>query len=57
MTAGSRVRAQISVGSIPVLPFVKEMVLRDVIPGGTDSNREFVLPHVLWTSKSPPLSR
>jgi len=48
MTAGSRVRAQISVGSIPVLPFVKEMVLRDVIPGGTDSNREFVLPHVLW---------
>lgn len=51
MTVGSRVRAQISAGSVPVLPFVKEMVLRDVIPGGTDSNREFVAPHVLWDTQ------
>ncbi len=54
MTAGSRVRAEISVAAVPVLPLVKDMIMRNVIPGGTDSNREFVAPHVLWDTRITP---
>jgi selenide,water dikinase len=34
MTAGSRVRAEISVAAVPVLPLVKDMIMRNVIPAG-----------------------
>jgi len=51
MTVGSRVRAQISTSAVPVLPFVKEMIRRAIIPGGTDANREFVNPYVLWDTQ------
>jgi len=48
MTSGSRVRAQISASSVPILPLTNEMVLRNVIPGGTEANLSFVSPHVFW---------
>jgi len=51
MTSGSRVRAQISLSQVPVLAFTREMVRRDVIPGGTDANRAFLAPHVLWDTR------
>lgn len=47
MTVGSQVRAQISASAVPVLPHTREMILRDVIPGGTDANRAFIAPHVI----------
>ncbi|HOO14695.1 MAG TPA: selenide, water dikinase SelD [Candidatus Marinimicrobia bacterium] len=48
ITSGSRVRAQISASFVPILPFTKEMVLRNVIPGGTEANLSFISPLVIW---------
>jgi len=48
MTTGSRVRAQISSSSVPILPSTNEMVLRNVIPGGTEANLSFISPLVIW---------
>ncbi|MDD5765729.1 MAG: selenide, water dikinase SelD [Candidatus Marinimicrobia bacterium] len=48
MTSGSHVTARIFASQVPVISGTIEMIRRDVIPGGTDTNRQFSERFVEW---------
>lgn len=48
MTLGSGVGAVIHSDAVPVLSAAKELARRQVVPGGTRSNQQWLAPHVVW---------
>jgi len=46
MAEGSRALLRIEAARVPVLPGVRELAERDVVPGGSKANLEWVRPHV-----------
>jgi len=48
MTSGSHVTAKIFASQVPIISGTMEMIRRDVIPGGTDANRQFSERFVEW---------
>ncbi|PIS29116.1 MAG: selenide, water dikinase SelD [Candidatus Marinimicrobia bacterium CG08_land_8_20_14_0_20_45_22] len=51
MTSGSHVTARIFSSQVPVISRTMEMIRRDVIPGGTDANRQFAEHFVEWDDR------
>jgi selenide,water dikinase len=54
MAEGSGVALRLSVGAIPVLEGVLDLAAKDVVPGGTRSNLEWVRPHARFAQGLPP---
>jgi selenide,water dikinase len=46
MAEGSGVRMRLRVGAVPVLEGVRALAARDVVPGGSKANLDWVAPHV-----------
>lgn len=48
MAAGSRVAAEIQLSKVPVLQEAFEFVERDIVPGGTHRNRDYLSDFIGW---------
>jgi selenide,water dikinase len=57
LTLASGVTAVIHAGAVPLLPGVLELIEQGVVPGGTQSNVEFVAPLVEWDDAVAPAVR
>jgi len=57
MTAGSKVRARLRAGAVPLLPQVRELALQGLIPGGTQRNYQSVEAWVRWDPSLAELDR
>ncbi|HCL00115.1 MAG TPA: selenide, water dikinase SelD [Candidatus Marinimicrobia bacterium] len=51
MVAVGDITAQVFSSKVPVIPNTVEMVRRDVIPGGTDANMDYLKDRVIWDDK------
>ncbi|RKY56399.1 MAG: selenide, water dikinase SelD [Candidatus Neomarinimicrobiota bacterium] len=51
MTSSSKVRATIYASKVPIIQNTYEMVQMNIIPGGTQSNMNYLKPHVKWSTK------
>jgi len=57
MTLGSKVRARLHVGRIPLLPDVVALAEAGLVPGGTRRNLQAVAPAVRWGGAVPEVLR
>jgi selenide,water dikinase len=57
MAEGSRVAIQIEADRVPILPGVRELALRDVVPGGSKANLEWVRPHTRFSDSIDPAAQ
>jgi len=57
MAEGSGVAIRIDSASVPVLPGVREHALKDVVPGGSKANLEWVRPHAHFADGLDQASR
>lgn len=51
MTSASSVNAKVFVSKVPVIPETREMMQLGSIPGGTESNMEYLKPYTIWDRK------
>jgi len=51
------VRARLRCSSVPLMARVKELASRDIVPGGTRSNLQFVAPRVTFAPAVPDVDR
>lgn len=49
MTGKGKFGAVISASSIPVFDGIRELVMMDIVPGGSIHNLEYVQPHIEWS--------
>jgi len=54
MLRASKVGARIQVGEVPIVTQAREYVRRELVPGGTKKNLQYVRPHVRVLSKIDP---
>jgi len=54
MLRASKVGARIQVGQVPIVTQAREYVRRELVPGGTKKNLQYVRPHVRALSKIDP---
>lgn len=54
MAEGSRVSLRLRASAVPVLDGVHELAARDVVPGGSRANLEWVRPNVRFAPTLPP---
>jgi len=57
MVAASDITARVFSSKVPVIPNTVEMVRRDVIPGGTDANMDYLKDRIIWDDKVSSILR
>jgi len=57
MVSADDITARVFSSKVPVIPNTVEMVRRDVIPGGTDANMDYLKDRVIWDDKVSSILR
>lgn len=57
MVAAGDITARVFISKVPIIPNTVEMVRRDVIPGGTDANMDYLKDRVIWDDKVSSILR
>ncbi|MCD6441352.1 MAG: selenide, water dikinase SelD [Candidatus Marinimicrobia bacterium] len=57
MMSADDITARVFSSKVPVIPNTVEMVRRDVIPGGTDANMDYLKDRVIWDDKVSSILR
>lgn len=57
MLANSHVSARIVISQVPIISRTIEMVRRDVVPGGTDANLDYLCDQISWEDQVAPIYR
>lgn len=57
MVSAGDITARVFSSKVPVIPNTVEMVRRDVIPGGTDANMDYLKDRVIWDDKVSSILR
>jgi len=55
MLANDNVSARIVTSQVPIIPRTIEMVRRNIIPGGTDANRDYLQDRIYWEDQVAPI--
>ena len=57
MMAAGDITARVFSSKVPIIPNTVEMVRRDVIPGGTDANMDYLKDRIIWDDKVSSILR